>query len=58
MDQIKNMESFYIGIDIGTTATKAICFDLHGNVIRQISNAYPMYHPKPDWSVQNAKEIL
>ncbi|SHM35077.1 gluconokinase [Flavobacterium saccharophilum] len=52
------MESFYIGIDIGTTATKAICFDLHGNVIRQVSNAYPMYHPKPDWSVQNPQEIL
>ncbi|OXA78687.1 gluconate kinase, FGGY family [Flavobacterium aquidurense] len=52
------MESFYIGIDIGTTATKAICFDIHGNVIRQVSNAYPMYHPKPDWSVQNPQEIL
>lgn len=52
------MELFYIGIDIGTTATKAICFDIHGNVIRQVSNAYPMYHPKPDWSVQNPQEIL
>jgi gluconokinase len=52
------MESFYIGIDIGTTATKAICFDIHGNVIKQVSNAYPMYHPRPDWSVQNPQEIL
>ena len=58
MDQIKNMESFYIGIDIGTTATKAICFDIHGNVTKQVSNTYPMYHPKPDWSVQNPQEIL
>lgn len=52
------MKSFYIGIDIGTTATKAICFDMHGIVIKQVSNAYPMYHPKPDWSVQNPQEIL
>jgi gluconokinase len=52
------MESFYIGIDIGTTATKTICFDIQGNVIREVSNAYPMYHPKPDWSVQNPQEIL
>ena len=52
------MESFYIGIDIGTTATKAICFDINGNVIKQVSNGYPMYHPKPDWSVQNPQEIL
>ena len=58
MDQIKKMESFYIGIDIGTTATKAICFDTNGNVIKEVSNAYPMYHPKPDWSIQNPEQIL
>lgn len=52
------MESLYIGIDIGTTATKAICFDVHGNVIRQVSYSYAMYHPKPNWSVQNPQEIL
>ncbi|REG91168.1 gluconokinase [Flavobacterium aquicola] len=55
MDQIK---SHFVGIDIGTTATKAVCFDLHGNVINQISHSYPMYHPKPDWSVQKPQEIL
>ena len=58
MDQIKQMESLYIGVDIGTTATKAICFDIHGNVIRQVSHSYAMYHPKPNWSVQNPQEIL
>ncbi|TDO71074.1 gluconokinase [Flavobacterium chryseum] len=58
MDQIKHMKSLYIGIDIGTTATKAVCFDKQGNVIRQISKSYEMYHPKPDWSVQNPQEIL
>ncbi|MDR7210989.1 gluconokinase [Flavobacterium piscis] len=58
MDQIKEMESLYIGIDIGTTATKAICFDERGNVVRQVSYSYPMHHPKPNWSVQNPQEIL
>lgn len=58
MDQIKQMESLYIGIDIGTTATKAICFGRNGNVIRQFSHPYAMYHPKPNWSVQNPQEIL
>ncbi|MFB9107733.1 gluconokinase [Flavobacterium gyeonganense] len=52
------MEKLYIGIDIGTTATKAICFDVHGNVIRQVSHPYAMYHPKPNWSVQHPQEIL
>ena len=58
MDQINSQELFYIGIDIGTTATKAVCFDTLGNVIKQISHSYPMYHPKPNWSVQNPQEIL
>ncbi|GGF16355.1 gluconokinase [Flavobacterium limi] len=52
------MKALYIGIDIGTTATKAICFDVHGNVIRQVSESYEMYHPKPNWSVQHPQEIL
>ncbi|CAD0009262.1 carbohydrate kinase [Flavobacterium salmonis] len=56
MDQI--MKALYIGIDIGTTATKAICFDRNGNVIRQVSQPYAMYHLKPNWSVQNPQEIL
>ncbi|WP_035668658.1 gluconokinase [Flavobacterium sp. 83] len=52
------MEQFYIGIDIGTTATKAVCFDKTGKVIRQFTQSYPMYHPKPDWSIQKPAEIL
>lgn len=52
------MEALYIGIDIGTTATKAVCFDKQGNVLRQIVKSYEMYHPKPEWSVQKPHEIL
>lgn len=52
------MEQFYIGIDIGTTATKAVCFDKTGKVIRQFTQSYPMYHTKPDWSIQKPGEIL
>ncbi|MBP1222413.1 gluconokinase [Flavobacterium sp. 1355] len=57
MDQI-NKDKFYIGIDIGTTATKAVCFDVEGNVIHEISYSYAMYHPKPNWSIQHPQEIL
>jgi gluconokinase len=52
------MKQFYIGIDIGTTATKAVCFDKTGKVIRQFTQSYTMYHPKPDWSIQKPNEIL
>lgn len=58
MDKIDNKESLFIGIDIGTTATKAVCFDIDGNVVKDISHSYPMYHPKPNWSTQNPQEIL
>ncbi|HEU4790203.1 MAG TPA: gluconokinase [Flavobacterium sp.] len=52
------MEKTYIGIDIGTTATKAICFDENGNVLHQITKEYPMYHPEENWSTQKPNEIL
>ncbi len=52
------MENSYIGIDIGTSATKAVCFDRSGTVVRECSRSYEMQHPRPDWSVQNPEIIL
>lgn len=52
------MEKVYIGIDIGTTATKAICFDTNGNVLHQFTKDYLMYHPEENWSIQKPEEIL
>lgn len=52
------MEKFYIGIDIGTTATKAVCFNIKGKVVRQNTKEYPIYHSKDNWSTQNPEEIL
>jgi gluconokinase len=48
----------YIGIDIGTTATKAVCFDNKGKVVQEYSKEYAMYHPENDWSVQEPAEVL
>lgn len=52
------MSHFYIGIDIGTTATKAVVFDTSGKVVREVPKGYEMYHPKADWSVQKIDEVL
>ncbi|MDR6562031.1 MULTISPECIES: gluconokinase [unclassified Arcicella] len=52
------MSHFYIGIDIGTTATKAIVFTNEGKIIQQYSKEYDMYHPKSDWSIQKPSDIL
>ena len=51
-------EKWYVGIDIGTTATKAVCFTLAGKVIQEYSKEYPMYHPKANQSTQKPNEIL
>lgn len=49
---------YYIGIDIGTTSTKAVAFSEEGNVIAKESVAYAIQHPHPNFSEQNPEEIL
>lgn len=51
------MEQYFTGIDIGTTSTKAVVFDVSGKVLAQKSITYEMFHPKPNWSEQNPDEI-
>lgn len=42
-----------IGIDIGTSGTKALLIDEQGVVLRQASAEYPLSSPQPGWSEQN-----
>lgn len=42
-----------IGIDIGTTACKAVLIDENCSIIAQHSVEYPMLTPKPGWTEQN-----
>ncbi|WP_291636761.1 FGGY family carbohydrate kinase, partial [Clostridium sp.] len=49
---------YFIGVDIGTTSTKAIAFDLLGNVISKSNIGYPILNPKPSWSEQNSEEMF
>lgn len=49
---------YYIGIDIGTTSTKAVAFSLTGEVLAQKSLGYPILHPQQDRSEQQPEEIL
>lgn len=48
---------YFTGIDIGTTSTKAVVFDVSGKVLAQKSVAYEMSHAEPNWSEQNPDEI-
>ncbi|MHB1347121.1 MAG: FGGY family carbohydrate kinase, partial [Candidatus Humimicrobiaceae bacterium] len=38
-----------MGVDIGTTGTKAIAFSEHGNVIASDYKEYNLMLPKPGW---------
>ena len=52
------MTPYYIGIDIGTTSTKAVAFAVGGQALAQHTVGYAMQHPQPDWSEQSPAEIL
>ena len=42
-----------IGIDVGTSGTKALAVDRKGKILAQASTGYGSSHPKPLWSEQN-----
>jgi gluconokinase len=50
--------SYFIGVDIGTTSTKAIAFSTKGQVKAQGSQMYSLNVPQPGWAEQNPDEIL
>lgn len=49
---------YMIGMDIGTTSTKAVLYDLDGNVIAYSNNLYPLYRDSQGMAEEDPKEIL
>jgi xylulokinase len=45
--------AYYLGIDIGTSATKALVMDAGGAVLATASSEYPCSSPRPLWSQQD-----
>lgn len=50
--------SYYLGVDIGTTCTKAVLFGNNGQVISMHHAGYPLYSPTPSVAEQDPEEIL
>jgi glycerol kinase len=46
-----------LAIDQSTSATKAVLFDLKGNVLDKVSRAHRQIYPKPGWVEHDAEEI-
>lgn len=45
-----------IGIDIGTSGTKAVLFDEDGNTLKSHTVEYPMYQPHNGWAEQDPED--
>ena len=47
-----------IGVDLGTTSTKAVAFDTGGRQLATASAGYPLVEPQPGWAEQDPAQIL
>ncbi|MGX9799670.1 gluconokinase [Pediococcus acidilactici] len=54
MKQMKYM----IGVDLGTTSTKVVLFDLKGKSVAYANNPYPLYQETPDMAEEDPEEIF
>jgi gluconokinase len=52
------MTSYMLGIDIGTTSTKAVLFTEKGEVIQTENIGYPLHTPDMSTAEQNPEEIF
>lgn len=53
-----NFTSYMIGIDIGTTSTKAVLYDINGGMVSSAHAHYPLYTPEVAAAEQNPDEIF
>ncbi|MDP4088638.1 MAG: gluconokinase [Bacillota bacterium] len=50
--------NYLIGVDIGTTSTKSIAFDLQGNILARRNIGYALISSEPSYSEQDPEEIF
>lgn len=48
---------YLIGLDVGTSAVKALLLSTEGNVVGSHTAEYPLYSPQPGWSEQNPEDM-
>lgn len=55
---MNQLSQYSIGVDIGTTSTKAVIFTDKGEVVGKKAIEYPLYTPEPKIAEQNPDEIV
>jgi xylulokinase len=48
---------YLLGLDIGTSAVKALLLKTNGDVAGSVTTEYPYFSPKPGWSEQNPEDM-
>ena len=48
--------NYYIGADLGTSALKLLLINSDGEILRSVTNEYPVYYPKPTYSEQDPRD--
>ncbi|MBU0904731.1 MAG: gluconokinase [Firmicutes bacterium] len=52
------MTNYMLGVDIGTTSTKAVLFTQQGEIIQQENKGYPLHTPNISTAEQDPEEIF
>lgn len=53
---MESKDKLYLGLDIGTTATKAVLINEKGQVVDQATGEHTLHSPKPKWAEQDPEE--
>ncbi|MEK8128080.1 glycerol kinase GlpK [Paenibacillus filicis] len=53
----EKQDTYIIAIDQGTTSTRAIIFDRHGEIVSTAQQEIKQFYPQPGWVEHNASEI-
>lgn len=51
------MTELIVGLDIGTSSTKAVAVDAGGTVVAAVSGPHPTSQPRPGWFEQDAQAV-
>lgn len=52
------MSKYVLSLDQGTTSSRAILFDRHGNIVTKAQHEFGQIYPQPGWVEHNPMEIL
>ncbi|MBR6737771.1 MAG: xylulokinase [Clostridia bacterium] len=50
--------TYYIGIDLGTSAMKIVLTDAYGTIFNTVTKEYPLSFPNPNWCEQSPRDWI